>query len=295
LVHPLTKRVHASLNQVVAATGRLSSSNPNLQNIPIRTREGREIRSAFKAGEEGWLLLAADYSQIELRILAHYSADPRLLEAFANDEDIHRLVASQVNDVAMNEVTSEMRRGAKAVNFGIIYGQSPFGLAKGLGISKEEAAEFIEKYFATYPGVLDYLIDTLTTCRERGYVTTLFDRRRAIQGVRPVPPGLREPKTGALRHLNVPERTAVNAVIQGTAADLIKLAMIRIHRRFREERFTARMLLQIHDELLFETPPESARGLARLVKEEMSSVAELAVPLKVDVKVGPTWAECEAW
>jgi DNA polymerase-1 len=295
LVHPQTRRVHASLNQVVAATGRLSSSNPNLQNIPIRTQEGREIRSAFTAGEPSWVLLAADYSQIELRVLAHYTGDLRLLEAFANDEDIHQIVAAQVNGVPMDAVTKEMRRGAKAVNFGIIYGQSPFGLAKSLGISKDEAAAFIEKYFATYPGVLQYLIDTLTACRQNGYVTTLFDRRRAIQGIRPVPPGLREPKTGALRQLNVPERTAVNAVIQGTAADLIKLAMIRIHRRLREERSPSRMLLQIHDELLFETPPEAARDLARLVQEEMSSVAELRAPLKVDVKVGPNWAECEAW
>jgi DNA polymerase-1 len=294
LVNPATGRVHASLNQVVAATGRLSSSNPNLQNIPIRTREGREIRSAFKAGEPGWVLLAADYSQIELRVLAHYSGDPRLREAFENDEDIHRLVASQVNGVAMDEVTSEMRRGAKAVNFGIIYGQSPFGLAKGLGISKEEAAEFIEKYFATYPGVMDYLIETLTLCREQGYVTTLFNRRRAIDGVRPVPPGLRE-KSGTLRYLNVPERTAVNAVIQGTAADLIKLAMIRIQNRLREEKLPGRMLLQIHDELLFETPSDAAAELAMLVRQEMSMVAELAVPLKVDVKIGPNWAECEAW
>ena len=294
LVNAKTGRVHASLNQVVAATGRLSSSNPNLQNIPIRTREGREIRSAFKAGEPGWVLLAADYSQIELRVLAHYSGDPRLCEAFENDEDIHRLVASQVNGVAMDEVTSEMRRGAKAVNFGIIYGQSPFGLAKGLGITKEEASEFIEKYFATYPGVMDYLIDTLTLCREQGYVTTLFQRRRAIDGVRPVPPGLRE-KSGTLRYLNVPERTAVNAVIQGTAADLIKLAMIRIQERLRRENLPGRMLLQIHDELLFETPPEAARGLATLVQQEMSTVVELAVPLKVDVKIGPNWAECEAW
>ncbi|RIK75182.1 MAG: hypothetical protein DCC67_15635 [Planctomycetota bacterium] len=187
-----------------------------------------------------------------------------------------------------------MRRGAKAVNFGIIYGQSPFGLAKGLGITKEEAADFIERYFATYPGVLGYLVDTLAMCRQQGYVKTLFERRRAIQGVRPAPPGLREPKTGTLRMLNVPERTAVNAVIQGTAADLIKLAMIRIHRRLREERSPARMLLQIHDELLFETPADAAADLAHLVREEMSAVAELSVPLKVDVKVGPTWAECEA-
>jgi DNA polymerase-1 len=295
LVHPTTRRVHASLNQVVAATGRLSSSNPNLQNIPIRTREGREIRSAFKAGEPGWQLLAADYSQIELRVLAHYSGDPTLTRAFANDEDIHRLVASQVNGVPMDEVTADMRRGAKAVNFGIIYGQSPFGLAKALAISKEEAARFIETYFATYPGVLEFLVNSLTNGRERGYVTTLFDRRRAIQGIRPTPPGLREPKNGALRQLNLPERTAVNAIIQGTAADLIKLAMIRIHRRLREERLPARMLLQIHDELLFETPPAAAKDLAVMVQQEMSGVLELSVPLKVDVKIGPNWAECEPY
>jgi DNA polymerase-1 len=295
LVHPATGRVHASLNQVVAATGRLSSSNPNLQNIPIRTKEGREIRSAFKAGEPGWMLLAADYSQVELRVLAHYSADPTLCAAFANDEDIHRLVASQVNQVPMDEVTGEMRRGAKAVNFGIIYGQSPFGLAKALGIEQDAAAQFIETYFATYPGVLQFLVDTLERCREQGYVTTLFDRRRAVQGIRPVPPGLREAKTGALRQLNLPERTAVNAVIQGTAADLIKLAMIRIQRRLQTEQSPARMLLQIHDELLFETPPDAARGLAQLVVEEMSGVMELAVPLKVDVKTGPNWAECEPY
>ncbi len=293
LVHPGTGRVHASLNQVVAATGRLSSSNPNLQNIPVRTREGREIRSAFKAGRPGWLLLAADYSQVELRILAHTSGDPTLREAFANDEDIHRLVASQVNGVAMDAVTSEMRRQAKAVNFGIIYGQSPFGLAKALGISKEEAAQFIETYFARYPGVLDFLMRSLVACREKGYVSTLLGRRRAVAGVRPVPPGLREAKTGALRQLNLPERTAVNAIIQGTAADLIKLAMIRIHRRLDEEASPARMLLQIHDELLFETPPDAVSALAEMVQQEMSDVMRLDVPLKVDVKAGPNWAECE--
>jgi DNA polymerase-1 len=294
LVHPATGRVHASLNQVVAATGRLSSSNPNLQNIPVRTREGREIRSAFTAGEPGWVLLAADYSQIELRILAHVSEDAALCEAFNRDEDIHELVAAQVYGVARNEVTREMRRHAKAVNFGIIYGQSPFGLAKSINVSQEEAAKFIELYFATYPGVLEFLVNTLAQCRELGYVSTLMGRRRAIEGVRPVPPGLREAKNGALRQLNLPERTAVNAVIQGTAADLIKVAMIRVHRRLREEASPARMLLQIHDELLFETPPEEAARLAAAVREEMAGVMALAVPLKVDVKVGPTWAACEA-
>jgi DNA polymerase-1 len=194
----------------------------------------------------------------------------------------------------MSDVTSEMRRRAKGINFGIIYGQSPFGLAKALDISKEDAAQFIETYFARYPGVLNFLTKSLIACREQGYVSTLLGRRRAISGVRPVPPGLREPKTGALRQLNLPERTAVNAVIQGTAADLIKLAMIRIHNRLRKEISPARMLLQIHDELLFETPPDAIPALGALVQEEMSSVMRLAVPLKVDVKAGPNWAECEA-
>lgn len=293
LVNAKTGRVHTSLSQVGAATGRLSSSNPNLQNIPVRTREGREIRSAFTAGEPGWLLLAADYSQIELRILAHCSGDATLRAAFARDDDVHQLVASQVYGVGLDAVTGEMRRHAKAVNFGIIYGQSPFGLAKSINVSQDEAAKFIETYFAKYPGVLEFLTHTLVECRERGFVSTLLGRRRAIEGVRPVPPGLREPKTGALRQLNLPERTAVNAVIQGTAADLIKVAMIRVYRRLRECGSPARMLLQIHDELLFETPPEVAPALAALVREEMSGVMDLAVPLKVDVKLGPNWAACE--
>ncbi|MCA9232363.1 MAG: DNA polymerase I [Planctomycetales bacterium] len=295
LVYPSTGRVHASFNQVVAATGRLSSSNPNLQNIPIRTAEGREIRSAFRAGPDGWKLLAADYSQIELRVLAHLCGDPTLSQAFANDEDIHTLVASQVENVEQDNVTADMRRRAKAVNFGIIYGQSPFGLAKALGISQEEAAEFIETYFARYPGVLDFFTTTLTQCREQGYVTTLLGRRRAVQGVRPVPDGLREEKSGALRQLNLPERTAVNSVIQGSAADLIKLAMIRVHRRLHELPHQAHMILQIHDELLFEVDSNAVDSLATLVTEEMSQVHPLEVPLKVDVKHGNNWADCEPW
>ena len=184
MIHPQTGRVHTSFNQVVAATGRLSSSDPNLQNIPIRTEEGREIRSAFVAGPPGWKLLAADYSQIELRILAHYSDDPALCEAFARDEDIHTLVASQVFGVPQADVTSAMRRKAKAVNFGVIYGQSSFGLAKALGISQEEAAAFIDGYFARYRGVGEFFADTLAQCSRQGYVTTILGRRRAIQGVR---------------------------------------------------------------------------------------------------------------
>ena len=295
MIHPETGRIHTSFNQIVAATGRLSSSNPNLQNIPVRTAEGREIRSAFRPGPSGWKLLAADYSQIELRVLAHYCADETLCEAFANDEDIHALVASQVEDVPLEEVDSDMRRRAKAVNFGIIYGQSPFGLAKALDISQEDAAEFIETYFARYPGVLAFFTETLEKCRQQGYVSTLLGRRRAVQGVRAVPPGLREEKSGALRQLNLPERTAVNSVIQGSAADLIKLAMIGVHQRLQKERLAAKMLLQIHDELVFETPPEEVDTLAQLVTAEMSQVMELAVPLKVDVKFGENWADCAPW
>jgi len=295
MVHSETGRIHASFNQVVAATGRLSSSNPNLQNIPVRTEAGREIRSAFRAGPPGWKLLAADYSQIELRVLAHYSGDQTMSEALVNREDIHSLVASQVEGVTLKEVTPEMRRRAKAVNFGIIYGQSPFGLAKALDISQEEAAEFIETYFARYPGVLRFFTTTLEACRSQGYVTTLLGRRRAISGVRPVPEGLREKESGLLRQLNLPERTAVNSVIQGTAADLIKLAMLAIHRRLAVEQSPAQMLLQIHDELVFEVPAEGVDELAQLVVEEMCQVLPLDVPLEVDVKWGDHWADCQPW
>jgi DNA polymerase-1 len=295
MIHPTTGRVHASFNQVVAATGRLSSSDPNLQNIPIRTEEGREIRSAFVAGAAGWRLLAADYSQVELRILAHYSEDPALCEAFARDEDVHTLVASQVFGVPPADVTSAMRRSAKAVNFGVIYGQSPFGLAKSLGISQEEAAAFIDGYFARYRGVAEFLDHTLQQCHHNGFVTTILGRRRAIQGVRlpdPVLPGM---EATSRRPLNLPERTAVNTVIQGSAADLIKLAMIAIARRLRQENRAAKMILQIHDELVFEVPPHEVDDLAQLVSHEMRSVLPLRVPLKIYVKWGDNWAECEPW
>jgi len=301
LVDPATGRVHASLNQVVAATGRLSSSNPNLQNIPVRTQEGREIRSAFRAGHpsggagEPWKLLAADYSQIELRVLAHVSGDEALKSAFAAGEDIHTQVASQVEGVSQDQVDRDMRRRAKAVNFGIIYGQSPFGLAKALGITQEEAAQFIETYFARYPGVQAFLATTLNRCRKQGFVTTLLGRRRSIQGVRPVPEGFREPKTGSLRQLNLPERTAVNTVIQGSAADLIKLAMIAVDRHLSQEQYPAKMILQIHDELLLEVEGTALDSVAKMVREEMTQVMQLDVPLSVDVKWGNNWADCEPW
>lgn len=290
LLNPQTGRVHASFNQVVAATGRLSSSDPNLQNIPIRTREGREIRSAFLPGPEGWLLLAADYSQIELRVLAHFCQDEELCRAFAADEDIHARVAAQVNGVALENVTPEMRRTAKAVNFGVIYGQSPFGLAKQLGIPQTAAAEFIDAYFARYRGVEQFISQVLADCRKKGYVETILGRRRAIQGVRPD-----AMTSGRGRQLALPERTAINTVIQGSAADLIKLAMLAVHRRMRQEQLAARMLLQIHDELVFEVPPHETIQLAALVVEEMTAAAHLRTPLKVDVKTGRNWADVEPW
>lgn len=295
LVNAETGRVHCSFNQVVAATGRLSCSDPNLQNIPIRTDEGRQIRSAFTSGEAGWKLLAADYSQIELRVLAHFSEDEALCQAFAEGQDIHTLVASQVNGVGLDEVTSEQRRGAKAVNFGIIYGQSAFGLAKSLGIPQDEAARFIAEYFARYPGVSDFMLDTLATCSEQGYVETLLGRRRAISGVRkPGPPkgGLFDDRPQPIQ-MNLPERTAVNTVIQGTAADLIKLAMLAVHRRLRDEGLRAKLILQIHDELVFDAPEEEIEQLTTLVTEEMQGVAELRAPLAVDIGIGDNWAECK--
>jgi len=234
-------------------------------------------------GEEGWLLLAADYSQIELRVLAHFSGDANLCAAFARNEDIHARVAGQVNGVPLEAVTPEMRRAAKAVNFGVIYGQSAFGLSRALGIEQDEAARFIDGYFAGYPGIEQFLTAVLAECRKKGYVQTILGRRRAIDGVRP----------DAGRQRNLAERTAINTVIQGSAADLIKLAMIVVHRRLRKERLAARMLLQIHDELIFEVRADQLPQLAEMVREEMSGVYSLNVPLKVDLKAGPNWAAAE--
>ena len=236
LVCPKTGRVHTSFRQDVAATGRLSSTDPNLQNIPVRTEEGRNIRSAFRAGDDGWLLLAADYSQIELRVLAHFCGDEALREAFFNDRDIHTQVASEVYSVPLGEVTSAQRRSAKAINFGIIYGQSPFGLAKSLQISKGEAAEFIQAYFARFPGVRKFIEETIMTCRAQGYVSTLFDRRRRIKGVRDYA-SLNDARKQVMIE---PERIAVNTVIQGSAADLIKIAMLRVHGRLTQSGLNAR-------------------------------------------------------
>ncbi|NMC20325.1 MAG: DNA polymerase I [Thermogutta sp.] len=283
MVCPRTGRIHASFHQAVTATGRLSSSDPNLQNIPIRTEEGRAIRAAFIA-EEDWALVSADYSQIELRILAHLSGDEHLCRAFAEDQDIHHAVAAEVFGVPPAAVTPEMRRRAKAVNFGVIYGQTPFGLAKQLRISQEEAAQFIDSYFARYPGINRFFETVLADCREHGFVQTILGRKRKISGVREDPN----------RQRNLPERTAVNTVIQGSAADLIKKAMIRVHGRLRQERLQAALLVQIHDELLLECPCMELPLVTELLREEMQNAFSLNVPLKVDVRSGPNWGEMQA-
>lgn len=278
-----TGRIHASFHQAVTATGRLSSSDPNLQNIPIRTEEGRAIRAAFVT-ESDWSLVSADYSQIELRILAHLSADEYLRRAFAEDRDIHSAVAAEVFATPPDAVTPEMRRRAKAVNFGVIYGQTAFGLAKQLRISQEEAAQFIDSYFARYPGIHRFFETVLAQCREQGFVQTILGRKRKISGIRENPN----------RQRNLPERTAINTVIQGSAADLIKRAMIRVHERLRKERLSSALLVQIHDELLLECPNTELLVVKELLREEMQSAFPLNVPLKVDLQVGPNWGEMQS-
>jgi DNA polymerase I len=280
MVHPETGRIHTSFNQTVAATGRLSSSNPNLQNIPVRTEEGRQIRKGFVA-EEGRRLLCADYSQIELRVFAHYSKDPAFVEAFKTGEDIHARTASEMLGVPLHEVTQDLRRIAKAVNFGIIYGMGPQKLSEELGIDLSVAKAYIAAYYRQYKGVVDFKEKTLQWARKNGYVSTLFGRRRYLPDI--------NHKNRMIR--GEAERMAVNTPIQGTAADLIKMAMIRIHDRLEWGSFEARMLLQVHDELVFEVPEEEGDRVALLVKEEMEGVHRLDVPLKVDVKNGYNWDE----
>jgi len=289
LINPRTGRIHTSYRQDIAATGRLSSVEPNLQNIPIRTSEGRSIRSAFVPGIEGWRFMTADYSQIELRVLAHCCGDENLCDAFERNIDIHAAVAAQVHGVGIEQVTSSMRRSAKAVSFGILYGQSPFGLAKALGISRGEAGEFIDQYFAKYPKVREFIAQTLIDCRRNGFVKTLSGRKRILKGIRDFET-LDENKK---KQLLEPERMAINTVIQGTAADMIKMAMIAVDRRLQETKLQANMLLQIHDELVFEVAPQQVDAVAKMVRDEMSTVMPLKVPIQVDVKVGDNWAECE--
>jgi DNA polymerase I len=288
LVNPKTARVHTSFRQDVAATGRLSSSDPNLQNIPIRTDEGKRIRSAFIAGYPDWLLVSADYSQIELRMMAHYCDDATLKAAFMKNEDIHAAVASQVYAVPIDQVTSAQRRSAKAINFGILYGQSPFGLAKALGISKSDAATFIDEYFAKFSSVRSFILQTLTNARRDGYVATMSGRRRYLRGIR----DFNKLNSNQQKTLLEPERMAVNTVIQGSAADLIKIAMIRVWHKLNASNLRAKMLLQIHDELLFESHRDDVDALKQLVQTEMTEAIQISVPLAVDVQVGANWADC---
>ncbi len=280
LINPATGRIHTSFNQAVTATGRLSSSEPNLQNIPIRTPEGRRIREAFLPAE-GNLLLAADYSQIELRVMAHIADVESLKQSFEAGEDIHRRTASEIFNVFPELVSDEMRRQAKTINFGVLYGMGAFSLAKDLGISRKEAQQFIDSYFARYPAVLRFMEERREEARQDQYVTTLLGRRCAIPEI--------SSKNGAVR--SYAERNAINYPIQGSAADIIKVAMVNIDRRLREENLQARMVLQVHDELVFDVPETELEQVRQLVKLEMENAVTLSVPLVVDIGVGANWSE----
>lgn len=282
LISPEDGRLHTTYNPAGAATGRLSSTDPNLQNIPVRTELGREIRSCF-VPEPGWVLLSADYSQIELRLLAHFSSDAALLEAFQRGEDIHTRTASEIHGVPPLMVTPEMRRAAKAVNFGIVYGQTPFGLAQQLGIPQEEAKLYIQRYFERYPGVRLWIDRTIEEVRQRGYTLTLWGRRRPIPDIQSKNPNARA----------FAERTAVNTPLQGTAADLMRKAMITADAELRRRGLRSRMLLQVHDELVLECPPEELEEARSLVRQAMESVEKLAVPLVVETAAGPNWRDVQ--
>jgi DNA polymerase-1 len=283
LVSPRTGRIHASFNMTTTATGRLSSSDPNLQNIPVRTEEGEKIREAFVAGAKDSVLVGADYSQIELRILAHFSRDPELVGAFTRGDDIHAFVASQIYGIEQDKVTSAQRGQAKTVNFGIMYGQTPYGLSAQIGIPVEEAEAFIAAYYRKYHGVEQFFEGVLKECQSKGYVSTILGRRRYLQDIRNT--------EGSNRNRNQSERMAINTVCQGSAADMIKKAMIAIHRRMKKESLQARLILQIHDELVFETPEGEVETLKTLVAEEMKRAIPLSVPLVVNLGTGKNWRE----
>ncbi len=280
LVNPETGRLHTSFNQTITSTGRLSSSDPNLQNIPIRGEWGKKIRSAFIA-EKGNLLLSSDYSQIELRVFAHLSGDELLIDAFTNDGDIHTRTASELFGVAPEKVTPEMRRNAKTVNFGIVYGISPYGLSQQLGIPADEARHYIDTYFARHSGVKTYIGKLIQEASEKGYVTTILDRKRAVPELTSTNKNIRQ----------FGERLATNSPIQGSAADIIKVSMIKIRKRLHREKLKTKMLLQVHDELLFEVPEDEKEAVMKLVRKEMEGAFSLSVPLKVDMGIGKNWAE----
>ena len=282
LINPKTGRVHTNFNQARTATGRLSSSEPNLQNIPIRGELGKQVRQAFIA-PPGSYLLAADYSQIDLRALAHLSQDKSLLSAFHRDEDIHTATAAQVFGVDASQVTPDRRRVAKTVNFGVIYGMSDYGLEQATELSREEAAQFIAAYFEKYPGVKQYLEATKDQVREKGYVQTLLGRRRSIPEINSANRQVRE----------AAERMAINMPVQGTSADIIKVAMIDLDREMDKRQLKSKMLLQVHDELMFEVPEAELKEMRQLVPEIMSTALKLSIPLKVDIKTGTNWGEME--
>ena len=278
MIHPDTGRVHTHYSQAVAVTGRLASSDPNLQNIPVRTEEGRRVRKAFIA-PPGWQIVSADYSQIELRIMAHLSDDPRLLQAFADGEDIHRATAAEVFAVPLAEVSSQQRRYAKTINFGLIYGMSAFGLAAQLEIDRSAAQSFIDRYFARYPGVADYMARTREQAREQGYVETVFGRRLWLPDIH---------AANAMKRQGA-ERAAINAPMQGTAADLIKLAMIEVQHWLRTENLRSRLIMQVHDELVLEAPADELDTVKAGVVAAMARVAQLKTPLVAEVGSGDNW------
>ncbi|HOO19709.1 MAG TPA: DNA polymerase, partial [Paludibacteraceae bacterium] len=280
LINPQTGKIHTTYNQINTATGRLSSSNPNLQNIPIRDDIGKEIRRAF-IPEENSLFFSADYSQIELRIMAHLSNDEAMVEAFKKGQDIHAATASKIYKVPLEEVTAEMRRNAKTANFGIIYGISAFGLAERLGISRTEAKNFIDEYFNTYPGVKSYIDNIIQKAREKGYVETLLGRKRFLPDI--------NSQNSVVR--GFAERNAINAPIQGSAADIIKIAMVNIQHRLEQENLQTKMIIQVHDELDFTVPKEEVETVRELVIYEMEHTFQLNVPLIVDCGIGNNWLE----
>jgi len=278
-VNQNTGRVHTSLNQTIAATGRLSSTSPNFQNIPIRTETGREVRKAFIAQKAGSVILSADYSQVELRIMAHYSKEPELIKAFEEDADIHSRTAALVNGIAESEVTPDQRRSAKVVNFGIMYGAGPYRMSQELGISIADAKTLIDTYFKTYPGIKRYMKETIESARKKGFVETLYHRRRRTNNL----------NASNRNMVQAEERAAINMPIQGTAADIIKIAMINIHKQMEIKKFQSKMILQIHDELMFECPQSEVDDISKIVVKEMEGAVQLAVPLKVDWKYGKSW------
>jgi len=281
LINPYTGLIHTSYNQAVAATGRLSSTNPNLQNIPIRTEKGREVRKAFIPRDPDYILLSADYSQIELRIMAELSQDEQMLEAFAQGHDIHRATAAKVYGLDLEAVTADQRRRAKAVNFGIIYGQSAFGLSQNLGISRKEAAEIIDQYFSQYKGIRTYMSKVVEFAKEHGYVETILKRRRYLRDI----------NSANMTVRGFAERNAINAPIQGSAADMIKVAMIGIQNDIEAQQLQGKMIMQVHDELVFDIPKKEKEAFVEIITNRMKNAIELRVPIEIEIGEGATWLE----